>query len=174
MMAGGELEVKYNVFDKKLQEILGMQDKMGQLSYRASEQSLNRTILIFSLVLSATIILSLIVNFYLAASISHPVKQAAQAVGMIAQGDLTRKIQIDREDEIGALAKALNEMSGNLRQMFTGIEEEVVTLFSSSTNLFAISAQMSSGAGETSARAGGVAAASEQMSSNMLSVAAAT
>jgi len=54
--------------------------------------------------------------FYLAASIPHPLKQAAQAAGMIAQGDITQKIQIGREDEIGALAKVLNEMSGNPRQ----------------------------------------------------------
>jgi len=174
VMAGGELEEKYNAFDKDLLEILDMQDKMGQASYAASTQSLKRVILILSLVLAGTIILSLVVNFYLAASISGPVKQAANAVEKIAQGDLTQKIQIDREDEIGVLAKALNEMSGNLRQMFKGIEVEVVHLFSSSTNLSAISSQMSSGAGETSTRAGGVAAAAEEMSSNMHSVAAAT
>jgi methyl-accepting chemotaxis protein len=174
MMASAELEDKYLAAEKQLQSIISSLDETGQQNYKESERSVSRTLWIFSFVLLAAIILSLGLNFYMARSISEPVRQASQTVQKIAGGDLTQKITIVSNDEIGILAGALNEMSENLRQMFKGIEGGVMNLSTSSSSLSSISLQMSSGAGETSSRANGVAAATEEMSSNMNSVAAAT
>ncbi len=56
----------------------------------------------------------------------------------MARGDLTQALDIDQEDEIGILAKALNGMSQSLRLMFGDIASSTHTLTASSTELSAI------------------------------------
>ncbi|MEO2047634.1 MAG: methyl-accepting chemotaxis protein [Pirellulales bacterium] len=48
-------------------------------------------------------------------AITGPVKKAVEFAQQIAEGDLSQQVDIDQADEIGDLAKALNEMSANLK-----------------------------------------------------------
>ncbi len=48
-------------------------------------------------------------------TITGPVKKAVDFAQQIANGDLSQQVDIDQADEIGDLAKALNEMSANLK-----------------------------------------------------------
>ncbi len=116
---------------------------------------------------------SVILGLFLTRSITAPIFKAVDLVGKLSDGDLTKTLDIDQQDEVGTLAKALNAMVLNLRQMFTDISQGIEALSSSSTELSAISQQMSSGSEQTSNKAGAVATAAEEMSSNMSAVAAA-
>ena len=118
-------------------------------------------------------LLIIILGFVLSRSIVRPLGNGVEFARAVADGDLTRRMDIARNDEIGELAEALNHASGNLRAMFKQVHEGVQTLSSSSTELSAISRQMSRGAESTSARANGVAAASERTNTNMGGVSAA-
>ncbi len=107
-------------------------------------------------------------------SVTKPIKKGVEFAKALSQGDLTRTLDIDQSDEIGILAKAMNQMSANLNQMFTELTQGVEVLASSSTELSAISSQMSTSADQSSDKSGTVAAAAEEMSSGMNSVAAAS
>ncbi len=106
--------------------------------------------------------------------ITRPIKKGVDFANALADGDLTQTLDIDQDDEIGVLAKALNQMSSSLNQMFTELSQGVSVLSSSSTELSAISSQMSAGAEQTSEKSNTVAAAAEEMSASMVSVAAAS
>jgi methyl-accepting chemotaxis protein len=106
-------------------------------------------------------------------SISAPVAQASALAEKMAKGDLTAKLDIDRQDEVGQMAKALNTMVTQLSAMIRDILSGVDTLTSSSTDLAAVSRQLSSAARDTSERAGTVSTATEEMSTNIQSVSAA-
>lgn len=75
-------------------------------------------------------------------------------------------------DEIGELASRFNAFLEKLQYMIRDISG-VETISSSSTEMAAISQQMSGGVKQTSEKAHAVAAASEEMSTNMTSVSAA-
>lgn len=49
-------------------------------------------------------------------AIARPVAELAQITTKIAHGDLSQKVEIDRQDEIGQLAKSFNTMIGSLQQ----------------------------------------------------------
>lgn len=89
------------------------------------------------------------------------------------EGDLTKRIEIGSKDEIAELAGWFNtfleKMQGIIGQITGGVE----TLSSSSTELSAISAQMSEGIRNASEKSTTVSAAAEEMSANMTTVAAA-
>ena len=88
-------------------------------------------------------------------------------------GDFTVKSGIESKDELGVIGKVLDEMTKSLKEMILCITGNAENLNESSTNLFTISGQVSTGTEDVSGRANTVAVATEEMSSNMNSVAAA-
>jgi methyl-accepting chemotaxis protein len=130
-----------------------------------------QTITIVCLVVG--VLLAIVLGLLLTRLITKPLfKGVALAKGM-ADGDLTKTMDVDQQDEIGILAKSLNEMAGNLRRMFGDISKGVSSVDESSVQLATISHQMSAGAESTAGRSEQVAAAAEQMSANQSSIAAA-
>ena len=107
-------------------------------------------------------------------SVTKPVNKGVAFAKAMSEGDLTQILDIDQSDEIGILAKAMNQVSLNLNRMFTELTQGVEVLSSSSTELSAIASQMSTGADQTSGKSDTVAASAEEMSSSMNSVAAAS
>ncbi len=117
----------------------------------------------------------LLLAFLFTRSIVHPVKKVVSGLKELAQGegDLTLRLPVTSQDEIGELAVRFNEFLEKLQQMIKDISGGVEMLSSSSTELAAISQQMADGAGQTSEMAHTVATASEEMTVNMASVSAA-
>ncbi len=119
------------------------------------------------------VILALVLGVVLTLLITRPLSKGVELARVMAEGDMTRTLDIDQKDEIGILAAALNNMAVNLRGMLAGIGQEVTLMDNSSTQLATISDQMASGAEDTAGRSNQVAAAAEEMSANQNSVAAA-
>jgi methyl-accepting chemotaxis protein len=117
--------------------------------------------------------LSIALGVGIARTIANPLALGVGFAEKLAEGDLTHKIELSREDEVGVLAKALTTASENLRGEFSKVSTGVQTLATQSTELAAISRQMSDATESTSRRSNAAAAAAEQMSANMSSVSAA-
>lgn len=119
------------------------------------------------------VVLALVLGFYLTIIITRPLSKGVELSRAMAEGDMTQSLDIDQKDEIGILAKALNEMARSLREIIKDINTGVVNVDSSANQLAAISNQMTAGAEETSSRSNQVATASEEMSANQNSIATA-
>ncbi len=124
-------------------------------------------------IIAFAMISAVLLGLYMAGSIAAPLTKGVDFAKAVAAGDLTRQIDVNRKDEVGVLSESLNQASRNLRDMFKNVRDGVQTLASASTELTAISKQMSSGAESTSTRANGVASAAEQTGANMSGVASA-
>jgi methyl-accepting chemotaxis protein len=92
----------------------------------------------------------------------------------LADGDFAANIDLVQNDEFGDLAESLRQTSQKLGRTFSVIASEIIGLSSSSNDLFGVSGQLESGVGTMSDRTFAVAAAAEEMSSNMNTVAAAS
>jgi GAF domain-containing protein/HAMP domain-containing protein len=55
----------------------------------------------------------------------RPIQSLAEAASSISAGDLTRLVPIESGDEIGTLARAVNNMTDQLRGLITDLEEHV-------------------------------------------------
>jgi methyl-accepting chemotaxis protein len=108
-------------------------------------------------------------------SITRPVQSVVTHLTDLSQGegDLTARLPVANQDEIGQLSSCFNEFMDKLHAMIKEIAKGVATLSSSSTELSAISQQMSANAEQTSGKSDTVATAAEEMSTNMGSVSAA-
>lgn len=115
-----------------------------------------------------------IVVFLVTQKIIISLKKSVVFVEAVSQGDLTKTLDIERDDEIGTLIQALNLLVTNLGKMIREVNNGVVTLNASSTELGTVSDQMNQGAQQTSVKANNVAEASAEMSSKMNQIAAAS
>lgn len=125
------------------------------------------------IIAACAVVLCVLIGLLLTKSITTPLHKSVDLAQALANGDLTRDLDIHQRDEIGELAAALNEMVAGLRRMMNDVNKEVLTVTSSAESLAGISVQVTEGATNTTERARQVAAASEEMSANQSSVAAA-
>lgn len=119
------------------------------------------------------VILALVLGFSLTYIITKPLQKGVELAKAMAEGDMTKTMDVNQKDEIGILAQSLNEMARNLRQMITDVRQGVENVDDSSSQLATISNQMQSGSENTATKSGQVAAAAEEMSANQNTVAAA-
>jgi serine phosphatase RsbU (regulator of sigma subunit)/HAMP domain-containing protein len=64
-------------------------------------------------------------GIWITRSITKPLAHLAGTATEIADGDLTRIARVEREDEIGILARAFNSMTMQLRSLIGGLEQRV-------------------------------------------------
>jgi len=119
------------------------------------------------------VLVGLAIGIILTRAITGPLFKGVALAQAMANGDLTKTLDISQQDEIGVLADSLNGMVRNLRAMLGEVANEVTNLSSASLTLAGVSEQLTGGATVTVQRAQQVAAAAEEMSSNQNSVAAA-
>jgi methyl-accepting chemotaxis protein len=108
-------------------------------------------------------------------SIVKPLALAVTHLGDVARGDVSKDLPKEfqeRGDEVGLLTKAMQTMSISLREILNDVASGVHVLSSSSAELSANSSEMSQGGRSASDKAHTVAAAAEEMTSNVVSVAA--
>jgi methyl-accepting chemotaxis protein len=115
----------------------------------------------------------LVWGIFISINISNPIRRAVDFAGEISKGDFSVSLEMERKDEVGVLASAMNRMKNNLSNMIKELKDTSQMLSSSASELSAISSQMASGSETTSQRANNVSASSEEMSANIAAVAAA-
>jgi GAF domain-containing protein/HAMP domain-containing protein len=71
------------------------------------------------------VVLAIIASLFITRSIASPVTRLAATAGQIAGGNLELSAEVDREDEIGTLAHAFNQMTRQLRNLIAGLEAQV-------------------------------------------------
>ncbi len=98
-------------------------------------------------------------------SLVDPIDEMTEVATRLADGDLTARIEVKRDDEVGSLGNAVNAAVDNLHTALRDIVSETGTLSGQSTDMAALSAKLADGARETSAEAEVLASAAEQVAS---------
>ncbi|PKL09032.1 MAG: chemotaxis protein [Spirochaetae bacterium HGW-Spirochaetae-7] len=128
------------------------------------------TLLLCSILTSIALLVSTVVGIVLARSITKPLGIAVTHLGEMAQGDLRNDIPavyLNRSDEIGALAKALDALSKDLRRIVEDILTASGQVSSGSEQMSATAQQLSQGAAEQAASAEEVSASVEEMAATV-------
>jgi len=104
---------------------------------------------------------------YIAAVVSKGLNRASEAVSAVADGDLTRTVEITSRDEIGDLLGHVNVMIERLRGVVADAISASENVSSGSQELSATSEQMSQGATEQASAAEQASASMEEMAANI-------
>jgi two-component system nitrate/nitrite sensor histidine kinase NarX len=110
---------------KRFDLFVGMIDQLVNLLQRESEKKLSLLRLIQGVSLLSILIVTVIVLVKLNRSLIMPLKQLVQVANETGKGNFNIKANYNANDELGVLAKALNQMSNELKSTYQEFENRV-------------------------------------------------
>ncbi len=112
-------------------------------------------------------IIGVLLAIVIARGIIRPVRKGVDFAERMAGGDFTQELDIAQKDEIGTLAKALNEMVHRLRGVVHDVQGATENVAAGSEELSAAAQGLSQGATEQAASIEEVSSSMEQMTANI-------
>jgi len=99
----------------------------------------NSLLLVIGVTLLGAVIIGTVIVMLVSRHLALPVKNISKRVQEVAQGNLTVEIEtLQRSDEIGQLNTGFNDMVDQLKTLITNVEEAIVEIQSTSSNLTAV------------------------------------
>ena len=168
----GEKWDVFYVLDQAMTELVASVDARAEEARAAAEDAESFTDLVAALVTAAGLVLGLLVAFLVSRGIVRGVRDVQGGLERLARGDLSVRLPVRGDDELGRMARSLNSAAADMATTVEEIAASAEAVAASSEELSASSAQISASAGETSAQSGVVASAAEEVSRNVQTVAA--
>lgn len=154
---------KFQLLDKTLNTLKAYENKLSDGNFKSSVIAYQQVKVIFVCVLLAAIAISLVISFALIRIILAPVNRTVAVIEEISTGDLTRRIDVDSNDEIGQMAQHFNSFADKLHDTVATIIQHANHVATSANQLMATAEQIATGAEEVANQAGTVATAGEEM-----------
>ncbi|MBF0337375.1 MAG: MCP four helix bundle domain-containing protein [Nitrospirae bacterium] len=127
----------------------------------------NKTTNLIIAITAIGFIIAILLGIFISGSISNPLKEAVVVAEAIANGDLTRQIDMDRKDEIGQLVGAMSTMTKRLREVISEVITASRQVSSGSNQLSSTAQELSEGSTEQAASVEEVSSSMEQMAANI-------
>lgn len=115
-------------------------------------------------------IIAMVITFFFGAKISNPIREISSRFMDIAQGegDLTIRLNSNRNDELGDLARWFDEFIEKLQKTIAQIKSSTVQVGEAANGISTSSEEMAAGAEEQQAQLSEIAASIEEMSAMVL------
>lgn len=139
----------------------------GIVSTQKVRKDTLRAVWITQIITLCTLILCIVVGWTLSQFITRPVLEATVAMQSLAQKDLTAKVAIRSEDEIGSLSLAIRTSIESMRQVLLTISKGSETLAASVEELRHHSAGAKENTEIEAGRASQIAVATQQMTATI-------
>lgn len=120
------------------------------------------------------VIIGQLIGISIARMTAGPLQDTVKILEAVAAGDLSKRVVVERTDEIGQMYTALNRALERMGHAVQSIGHNSEVLGNSSTKLSAVSQQMAANAEQTASRANVASAAAEEVSSNVTTVSTGT
>jgi len=136
----------------------------------------NTPIFVWAIGMGICLVVIPITSFLLARSFVRPIRSTIAMLRDIAEGegDLTKRLDESRNDEIGEMAKWFNAFVGQLQSLISEIASKSVELADGSNQMVKTATSLTAGAESSKLRSAGVSSAAEQMSANIHQISGAT
>jgi methyl-accepting chemotaxis protein len=156
------------VMENKAEALMAQANHLQELQLEEmnNEQAAALRNLITALI--AAVIIGALIAFLITRSIVKPVKEGVKFAEEIAQGNLkAEKIDLKSNDEIGVLAKALNNMQDSLREVISNAADIADNLAASSQELSASGEEVAAAAQQVGDSIQQVASGAEEQSAQV-------
>jgi methyl-accepting chemotaxis protein len=118
-----------------------------------------------AMVVLGSIVLAVFIGRITVNSITHPLAKVNEILGVVASGDLTRRLDDSASDEFGELAKNCNKVISSLRDLIQGIIARSTQLAAASEETSAITMQTTQAIRDQKSQVTQAATATTEMSS---------
>jgi len=136
----------------------------GEIQSGAESSVTTATTLIFTISL-ASIAAAFVIGTLTVRRVTVPLTQVNEILGVVASGDLTKRLDDSSQDEFGELARNCNKVITNLRQLIQGIISRSTQLAAASEQTSAITVETTTAIREQKSQVTQAATATTEMSS---------
>ncbi|WP_245158843.1 methyl-accepting chemotaxis protein [Blastococcus sp. TF02A-35] len=152
--------------------LIDMEEAMNQELSSDARSTASNFLLLMVLICAAAAVLATVIAWRTPRSIVRPLTEAETAMAAVARGDLTQRIEVRGQDEVGRTARSINTALASIGEVMGTFRTAIEALTTASRRVGDLSQQISVGAEESSAQAAVVAAAAGEVSHNVQTVAA--
>jgi methyl-accepting chemotaxis protein len=153
--------------DEYLGKVVDLKVKQAKDRAEANTNSAHSAIRTMMILLGVGVALAIALGIFISRIISAPLRQGVEFALAISQGDLTNTITLNQKDEVGQLAKAMNDMVDKLKSVVGDTMSAADNVASGSQQLSATAQQLSQGATEQAASAEEISSSMEEMTSSI-------
>jgi methyl-accepting chemotaxis protein len=139
-----------DAFELALSNFEAASEKLFDEREKASEETIVRTKTTLIAGIAFVVMASLLISYILARAIVKPVTHLVTVAEGISAGDLSRKLDLGGNDEVGRLTHAFKQMVGYLRDQTLKTSEGVSVLASSAAEISATVAELAASSSKTS------------------------
>ncbi len=139
------------------------------------EAGTQRTLMIMTAVMVIGLVIMVLLGFFVAHTISSQINSTSRMLKDISEGegDLTKRLKIISNDEIGDMARYFNKFIEKIQNMIKSISNSADTVVTFASNLSNASVQVASNAEEMSSQTTTVASATEEATTNINTISSA-
>ncbi|MHB8110934.1 MAG: methyl-accepting chemotaxis protein [Syntrophorhabdaceae bacterium] len=167
----GTTDDKFQVLNQNLTQMMNQEDKRSESNYKSSVASFRRVFSLSIIVLVIAIIVSILATVLTTRVILEPISKTVQMIGDIAKGDLTKRLEVISQDEIGSMARTFNDFVGTLHDTISRVADSSNRVSDAAVMLDSGAEQMAAGVEQAASQVNSVATASEEMSTTSSEIA---
>jgi methyl-accepting chemotaxis protein len=156
----GDSKKLFDSFGATLFKLVDLNHNGGVAASKASDSAYATARIAMSVAAMLGLALALAATVWVSRSIRGPLNQAREAADRVAAGDLTGKIDVTSNDEVGLVLQALNRMQTSLTQVVSNVRQN-------SESVATASAQIAQGNQDLSGRTEQQASALEETAATM-------
>lgn len=164
---GGNIIVLTDQIIASLDALIGIQTENVESATADMQESFTRFPRFVLMIALVILIISLLSGYFTAMSITVPINKSVKFAQAIELGDLTAKIDVHQNDEIGLLARSLENMAAKLNEMVTEITLSADKLTETSSDISTNSSNLSEGASSQASSSEELASSMEEMTANI-------
>src|SRR6185437_7623940 len=136
-----------------------LNDEGAEQSRQSAEAAYRTSRMMVIALLIVCVALGLVMTVGITKAIVGPVKQAVDVIEGLAKGDLTKQLSLDTKDEMGDMARSLNQAIASMHTAIVSIEQNAQALATASEEISSAATQTASGADSQQQQATQVATA---------------
>jgi methyl-accepting chemotaxis protein len=150
--------------NENLNQLVELEKKLAKDRHDSAAKTYTLVLIISAAVCLIAAIISIIISILMKSIIIAPINRTVEVIEGVAQGDLTRRIDVISKDEIGALAEHFNHLVEKLHNAIMQVAGSSNEVSSAASMLDNATEHMATGVEEAAMQVNSVAAASEEMS----------
>ncbi|GIF01953.1 methyl-accepting chemotaxis protein [Paractinoplanes rishiriensis] len=151
---------------------IDLEEAMNQKETAAARSIAGTFIALMTGLLLVAIAIAVFVAWRTTRSITRPLAEAGEVMSAVAGGDLTRRLDVQTQDEVGRMSASMNSALDSVGAVLQRLAASSATLGAASDRIGALSTELAGGAQRSSAQAETVAAAAGEVSRSVQTVAA--
>lgn len=166
----GTSDDKFEILNKNLQNLVALENKLSETSYKLSSESFKKVLGVLAVVLILAVSVSVVTTLVVSRSILISINETVKTIEDIATGDLTKRVSVESGDEIGFMASHINKFVDMLHATVKQVADSSSLVSDAATQLDTSSDHMASFISQAAMQANSVAAATEEMSQTSMEI----